>query len=501
MLIARLRKLNPYLIALLLLTIYGFIVRIYNLDYQSFWYDEGYSVNAALCMLERGLPILPSGHFYTPGLLNTGVIASSMGLFGVTEFSARLPSVIFGTLTIPLVFFFANRIGDKKLALITAFLVTFSMLEIAWSREARMYQQLQFFYILSLYLFYEFTQRRNNRYLILTIVSTICTVLSHMLGFSLILIYPTYFLLANIRSIRRYISREFLLNRQTLILALCAIALLSLGELFFGLFSTVWGTRMNYFAEYWGYLKGTLPVILYLSVAGAIILLRSEYKISLLLILAIAIPFYFICFHIKLLSFRYLYFMLPIFFVLFAVTVIYLSNLIPRNKLKHILSPILAVTILGLTVYSSGFNFTPQSIYYLEPKAPQPNFKQAYYFINENMSDSDIIIDTWPALGKFYLENAPDYWLAFDIAGLRQDYCAGEDNSREFYTNTLCIETLDMLVTLTEKTQSGWLVIDGLAWYRLPPSTTSFIERNLTYYDEGSSRSSAGWIRVYGWNH
>ena len=202
-----------YIIALLLLTIYGFVLRIYDLGYQSLWYDEGYSVNAALCMLERGLPILPSGYIYSKGILNTSLIASSIGLLGVSEFSARLPSILFGTLTIPLAFFFTKRIADKRIALITAFLVTFSMLEIAWSREARMYQQLQFFYILSLYSFNEFTQRRSNRHLVLTILSTLCTILSHPFGFSLILIYLIYPVLTNIKNIRKYFGKEFLLNK------------------------------------------------------------------------------------------------------------------------------------------------------------------------------------------------------------------------------------------------------------------------------------------------
>ena len=490
-----------YVVALLLLTVYGFVLRIYDLGYQSFWYDEGYSVNAALCMLERGLPILPSGYIYSEGILNTSLIASSMGLLGVSEFSARLPSILFGTLTIPLAFFFAKRIADKRIALITAFLVTFSILEIAWSREARMYQQLQFFYILSLYSFNEFTQRRSNRYLVLTILSTICTILSHSFGFSLILIYLIYPLLTNIKSIRKCLSKEFLLNRQILILAFCAVALLALGEILSGIFSNVWGVRINYFTEYSGYLKQTFPIILYLAIIGAIIFLRKDYRPSLLLILAMIIPFYFICFHIKLLGFRYLYLMLPLFFIFFSYAITYLSTSIPKGKIRPIVSSILILIILFLTVYSPGFNFTPQSIYYLEPRAPQPNFKQAYNYINENMSDGDIIIDTWPAVGKFYLKRAPDYWLAFDIAGLRGEYSVEEDKSREFYTNTLIIKDLDMLESIIVENQSGWLVIDGLAKSRLQPSTTEFIEQNLTYYERGSSRSIAGEIRVYGWSH
>lgn len=501
MLSVDLRRLDPYLILLLLLTIYGFFLRIYDLGYQSFWYDEGYSFNAALCMLERGLPILPSGYFYSTGILNTSLIASSIGLFGTSEFTVRLPSVLFGVLTIPLAFFFAKRVGDKRIALITTFLVTFSMLEIAWSRQARMYQQLQFFYILSLFFSYEFTQKKTNRYLILTIISTICAVFSHAFGFSLILIYFVYLIAVNIKNIRKYFTKEFIFNKKIITPSLCAVSLLIIGEMVFGVFSTVWSARVNYFKDYAFYLKQIFPIIFYLAPVGAIIFLRKDYKFSLLLILAMIIPFYFICFHIKLLHFRYLYFMLPLFFILFACAITYLPSLIPKNKLKPVLSPVLIMIILGLTLYSPGFNFRPQSIYYLEPMAPQPDFKQAYNFINKNMSDNDIIIDTWPAVGSFYLRRAPDYWLAFDIAGLRRDYCVGEDKSQELYTNTLCIKNLEMLKNVTEEKLSGWLVVDGLAQSRLPPSTMKFIEQNMSYYEQGSRTSRTGEVRVYGWAH
>ena len=112
------------------------------------------------------------------------------------------------------------------------------------------------------------------------------------------------------------------------------------------------------------------------------------------------------------------------------------------------------------------------------------------------MSDGDVIIDTWPAVRNFYLDKPPDYWLAFDIAGLKGDYCVGEDKSREFYTNTLCIKNLDMLKSVIEENRGGWLVIDGLAKLRLPSSTTLFIEQNLTHYEQGPSRNRAGEIRA-----
>ena len=256
------RRLDTSVVVVFLLTVYGFVLRIWDLGSQSLWHDAGYSVNAALSMLERGLPILPSGHLYARALLNTGLIAASMGLFGETEFAARLPSVLFGTLTIPVVYLFVKRVGDKRLALITAFLVTFSVLEIAWSREARMYQQLQFFYILSLYAFYEFAQGRKNRYLVLTFVSTVCAVLSHALGFSLVLVYFAYVVLANVRSTRKLTSREFLFNRQMLIFALGAVGVLTLAVALLIEYSDIWGVQTHYVAVYWRQLEESFPVIL-----------------------------------------------------------------------------------------------------------------------------------------------------------------------------------------------------------------------------------------------
>jgi hypothetical protein len=410
-----------------------------------------------------------------------------------------LPSVLFGILIIPLLFFFVKRLSNKRVALITAFLVTFFVLEIAWSRQARMYQQLQFFYLLSLFLFYEFTQRKTIRYLILTIISTICTMLSHAFGFSLIIIFFVYLLIVNIGSLKKYFNMRVMFDLKTIIPILCGIALLVIGEVVFGIFSNIWSTRMNYFSDYTFYLKEILPIILYLAPVGAIIFFKKDNKASLLLILAAVIPFYFICFHVKLLGFRYLYFFIPIIFIFFAFAINCLSTLIPWNKLRPVLSWVSVIILLGLMMFSQGFNFTPQPIYYLEPAAPQPDLKQAYQFINNNTKDGDIVIDTWPAVGKYYLVNPPDYWLAFDIGGTGRNYAAKDDSKREYHTNTLMINDLESLENVMADNPRGWLVIDGLSRYRLPPSTVKFIEQNLTHYPQGSSRNIAGEVWVYGW--
>ena len=122
------------------LTAIGFYFRFNNLGDRSFWFDEAVTSYAAIGLLEHGTPVLPSGVVYNRALLNTYLIALSFKTFGISEFSARIVSVIFGTLTIPLVYLLGKELG-RHTGLIAALIIAFSAFEILWAREARMYAQ------------------------------------------------------------------------------------------------------------------------------------------------------------------------------------------------------------------------------------------------------------------------------------------------------------------------------------------------------------------------
>jgi len=183
---------------ILLLSIVGFIFRIYFLGEQSFWIDEAFSVNAAKGIMAHGYPLLDSGVVYSRAILNTYIIAFFMQIFGETQFSARLVSVLFGTLMIPLMYYFGKELGNKKIGIIAAVLVTFSVWEIAWSRQARMYQQLQFFYFLSLLFFYRFSKKFDIKNAVFLTLSTIAALFSHRLGFTLPIIFLIYFIVISL---------------------------------------------------------------------------------------------------------------------------------------------------------------------------------------------------------------------------------------------------------------------------------------------------------------
>src|SRR3989344_8469876 len=162
-------KLDKFKLTLIILIALGFIYRIWFLSTQSIWMDESFTINAALETLEKGYPLLDSGVFYGGSLLNIYLISGFISIFP-DIWGARLVSVLFGTLTLILSFYFGKKFFDKKTALIFTFLMTFSYWEILWSRQARMYIQLQFFYFLSLFLFHKFIKNQNKKNLFLLIL-------------------------------------------------------------------------------------------------------------------------------------------------------------------------------------------------------------------------------------------------------------------------------------------------------------------------------------------
>ncbi|CAN5544917.1 hypothetical protein BH10CHL1_BH10CHL1_16350 [soil metagenome] len=131
---ARGRLRNLCLIGLILM---AFALRLYKLDAQSLWYDEGVTADVA----QRGIreltqwtanDIQPPLYYY--------VVAGWGRLAGWCEWSLRFPSAFFGVLTVPLLAAFALRLTRRvNAAFFAALLTTLHPLLLYYSQEARMY--------------------------------------------------------------------------------------------------------------------------------------------------------------------------------------------------------------------------------------------------------------------------------------------------------------------------------------------------------------------------
>ena len=200
-----------FALALLAIIIGAAFLRFENLGQQSYWMDEGYTVNAVISGMQHGTQnwseILDSGRTYfcpmycaptkqivkmwenisghpgpRPGIqLESNVtdhsnngdkkldipLGTQAGVRRYDDLLSAVPfrllSAIAGLLTVILFFFFAKKtFKDNRIALLTAFFTAFSYWQIAWSRQARWYTEYELFFWLALLFAYLATDDRRT---------------------------------------------------------------------------------------------------------------------------------------------------------------------------------------------------------------------------------------------------------------------------------------------------------------------------------------------------
>ncbi len=113
--------------------------------------DEFTTMWAAKQILALGVPIMPSGVLYTRGLLDTYVTALFMGIGGDSFVVGRLPSLLFGLATIPLVWWIGKKGWGEPVGWLAAIGLVFLPEAIVWSSRARFYAPLQTFALLTVW--------------------------------------------------------------------------------------------------------------------------------------------------------------------------------------------------------------------------------------------------------------------------------------------------------------------------------------------------------------
>lgn len=126
-------------------------LRLYQLDFQSFWLDEiltiltitkgeGYSKLLWILKYEDQHPPL---YFV--------LLKAWLDVFGYTDFNSRLLSALIGIAGVLSTYLLGHVIGGKRLGLIAAFLIAINPHHIYYSQEVRNYILLYFFAALSFY--------------------------------------------------------------------------------------------------------------------------------------------------------------------------------------------------------------------------------------------------------------------------------------------------------------------------------------------------------------
>lgn len=145
-----------------LITLLGFVLRIYHIGESGFWTDEaGQAVAAMQPSFEGTLSIIRQHAMAMPlDYLITKWIIS----FSISEGIMRLPAALWGALAILANYFFIRMICDEqkeRLAILAALILCLSPYQIEYSQEMRFYAALVFFYSLSNLLLFRALKHSN----------------------------------------------------------------------------------------------------------------------------------------------------------------------------------------------------------------------------------------------------------------------------------------------------------------------------------------------------
>lgn len=166
------------------------ILRLININ-QSYWLDEGISVNAAKNLsFAQIITTFSTGDFHPP--LYYLLLKLIINTLGDSELVSRSISVISGVLTVLVVYKLAKNLYENQTAIVASALVATSPLLIYYSQEARMYSIATLFSTGSLYFF---TRLLKDDKIIYWAGFIISSVLAFYLDYMPLLIIPAYLLL------------------------------------------------------------------------------------------------------------------------------------------------------------------------------------------------------------------------------------------------------------------------------------------------------------------
>jgi len=122
---------------LVVIVMFGFALRLYQLDGKGLWYDElgtALYTSADKSPLEvvRGsleVPVIPAPPLYFLSTYGLRMLSES-------DFLLRLPSVYFGMLAIAAVYVLARELLGPRQGVVVAFLLSISAFHIRYSQEA-----------------------------------------------------------------------------------------------------------------------------------------------------------------------------------------------------------------------------------------------------------------------------------------------------------------------------------------------------------------------------
>lgn len=506
-----------YSFGLILLIAVGFALRLHNLDASWLSIDEGHSANVARGILSTGKPIFPGSEVvYARSLSHTYLVAAFLGLDD-SVFLGRLPSVLFGVLSIFVTYLIAKDLFGKRVALLSAFLLCFSTWSLLNSRDLRMYQEFQLFFLLSCFFMLKEPSKRNA---VLIVFLSILTVLTNRIGVVLIPILVFYVIMHRDRL--RYRGRVLV---PLLICASAGIYLamhfmgLGFGDGVFGGFFT--GKTLAVLADECGLIILTCSLIAVVSCVVAwevrsaisknghvntknIVMISICYLVPLLVIDCVVYS------DVPGLRPNYIYLVQPLVLIFFVAALFLGIRLLLKHARDYAVAAVTSGVVVLLASCYAGFSFTSSRVVDIE-KDGYADFQRISDYIEEVDQDVAPTIIAHPTSLMYYYYGRVDYYLNEDSTetDLYTKYDSDTDRRIDIYTGAELLDSLERLQQVSQTSPKGYIVFEKTRMKFLEPATSTWIDTNLAYLgsvsdarftDEGDDEEP-NMLTVYYWDY
>jgi hypothetical protein len=533
------------IIFLAIICVLSLLVRLKNLGYLSYWGDEGFSYLAVKGILQHGYPLYPSGHIYFKAILYMYVLSFFSLFLGVNEFTLRLVSVLASVATLPVLYLIGKKFFNTSVALFSVVILAFSVWETEYSRVAGYYPLLQLFYLLGLYFFYLGFFEEKKKYKYWAAVFFLLTPTLHQIGLALIFVYLYLILL---KGIKRFLRKDCLIS-----FAVVSVfyLLLQINEMFFWKVGYVYTPEDNrltsilaeYFSRfnfhYFREFKIAFPSMSLIVLAGFFLLsgfilmsiikknLQENEKVKqwVFVSLSFLFPLFFMGFVKSHLQPRYVYFLRPLFILLFSYGLFKLVEIFIelgfkpfQSRLKRepsrpkiiltlaifLMTGVLAVNGLSLVRIKRIINreykdriFT--NLITRTGRHEHPDHKSVGEFLKGQVREDDVVIAIHMVFQYIYAGKV-DYWLWSGGPGTWDGWEETEDGFRDVYTGAKWINNLADLKGVIDQNK------DKRVWLITSPSLgrRDHINQEIADFIENSDRlvfsGRDGISRVYLWS-
>lgn len=380
-------------VAVLAITSIAFALRLYRADSWGLWSDEIYTLRDTFQRDRFGLTF--------------AAIRLLTNYFGHTAFVYRIPAIVLGTATIPILYSLIKRVFDPVIALIAVSLVAVSPWHVYWSQNARFYVSIFLFYNLALFAFYHAVEKRQIRWGMMALCGLLLTVAVVDRIMSLIFLPVVLSFLI----VRQSLDARYALSKKQMAL------IVLFGVVGFGVVTVFHQHQViSFFEKFWGY-PIYHPVILIgrvgywigiplgvVGVAATRYLWRKHDQRYLLIIMAAWVPILVLALMSPfVLAFPRYAFVALLGWVLLAATAV-------RELFSHS-SPQIYWLILGVVGILVIEPMSQDFLYYFAEAGYRPAWREAYETISQDLTDDDLVITGWPEVGNYYLPDTQVEWF------------------------------------------------------------------------------------------